>query len=241
VNSAVDTISVARSALAEARSAVVLTGAGVSVESGVPTFRGAGGLWKTFRAEELATPFAFERDPKLVWEWYDWRRQRIAQAKPNPGHHALVELERRISEFLLVTQNVDGLHADAGSREIVELHGSIWRTQCVGCLEVRNNREVPMKSMPPRCRCGALLRPDVVWFGEGLPPGALNRATRASQKCDVMLIVGTSSVVYPAASLGPAAVHGGAQVFEINTEPSDLSLYYTLLQGKAGEVLPALL
>lgn len=231
----------ARAALREARSVVVLTGAGISAESGVPTFRGAGGLWKTWRPEELATPFAFERDPKLVWEWYDWRRQKIAQAEPNPGHLALVEMERRFPEFLLVTQNVDGLHFDAGSRKLVEMHGSIWRMKCVACLEAVENREVPLPALPPKCRCGGLLRPDVVWFGELLPPDALNRATRACQNCDVMLIVGTSSVVYPAASLGPAAVQGGAQVFEINVEPTDLSPYYTVLQGKAGEVLPELM
>jgi len=219
---------------------VVLTGAGVSAESGIPTFRGPDGLWRNFKPEELATPFAFERDPKLVWEWYDWRRRRVAEAKPNPAHFAIAELERRSAEFLLVTQNIDGLHPAAGSRQYVELHGSIWRGKCVTCLDVRENRDVPLREIPPRCPCGGTMRPDIVWFGELLPPAALNRATRACQNCDVMLIVGTSSVVYPAAALGPTAAHSGAKVFEVNPEPSELSPYYTLLRGKAGEVMPKL-
>lgn len=228
----------ARAALRDARSVVVLTGAGVSAESGIPTFRGPDGLWKNRRPEELATYLAFESDPRTVWEWYDWRRQKIAVAKPNPAHETIAKMQGRFAEFLLATQNVDGLHAQAGSRDVVELHGSIWRTKCVQCLEAFENREVPLATIPPRCACGGLLRPDVVWFGELLPPGALNRATRACQSCDVMLIVGTSSVVYPAAALGPTAVGAGARVFEINPEPTDL---YAVLRGKAGEILPQLI
>lgn len=232
------TLRAARQALRDARSVVVLTGAGVSAESGIPTFRGPDGLWKQRRPEELATYLAFESDPRTVWEWYDWRRQRISAARPNPAHDAIARMQDRFPEFSLVTQNVDGLHAQAGSRDVVELHGSIWRTKCVQCLEAFENREVPLAAIPPRCACGGLLRPDVVWFGELLPPAAINRATRACQSCEVMLIVGTSSVVYPAAALGPAAVAAGARVFEINPEPTDL---YASLRGKAGEILPSLL
>lgn len=231
----------AREALAAAKSVVVLTGAGVSAESGVPTFRGPGGLWRTHKPEELANPFAFDQNPRLVWEWYDWRRQKVAEARPNPAHEAIAEMEERFPEFLLVTQNVDGLHPDAGSRKYVELHGSIWRIKCTRCLEVRENRDVPLLELPPKCACGAIGRPDVVWFGELINPAVLNRATRACQTCDVMLIVGTSSVVYPAAALGPAAAQRGAKVFEVNPEPTDLSPYYTLLRGRAGEVMPKLL
>ena len=152
--------------LRAARRVVALTGAGISAESGVPTFRGPGGLWRQYRPEDLATPEAFARDPRLVWEWYAWRRETIAPLRPNAAHDALVALEKRTPEFLLATQNVDGLHAAAGSRRIVELHGTIWRLRCTSCGEERDDRRVPLAEIPPRCDCGALLRPGVVWFGE---------------------------------------------------------------------------
>jgi len=228
--------------LRRARAIAVLTGAGISAESGVPTFRGEGGLWRQFRAEDLATPEAFARDPRLVWEWYDWRRQKVAACRPNPAHEALARLESRAVEFLLVTQNIDDLHRKAGSRRLVELHGNIWRVRCQREATVSALPDVPLREIPPRCRCGATLRPDVVWFGEALPAGALAEATRAAETCDLFLAVGTSALVQPAASLPLAAKQHGATVIEVNPDPTPIShLVDASLQGKAGEVLPALL
>jgi NAD-dependent deacetylase len=231
-----------RSLLAAARSIVVLTGAGISAESGVPTFRAAGGLWRQFRAEDLATPEAFANDPRLVWEWYEWRRQKIAPAAPNLGHFALVTLEKRAPELTLITQNVDGLHPAAGTRNLLEIHGNLWRTRCLSCGEVRENREAPLARIPPRCACEGLLRPDVVWFGETLPEDLLVRAIRAVDACDLMLVVGTSGLVQPAASMADSALARGAPVVEINLDPTPLSDRAThTLHGKAGELLPKLI
>ncbi len=228
--------------LRRARAIAVLTGAGVSAESGVPTFRGAGGLWRQFRAEDLATPEAFARDPRLVWEWDDWRRQKIAACRPNPAHHALAALESQAAEFLLITQNIDDLHRKAGSRRLVELHGNIWRVRCTREATVSALPDVPLREIPPRCGCGALLRPDIVWFGETLPAEALDRAFRAAETCDLFLVVGTSALVQPAASLPLAAKRHGAPVIEVNPDPTPIShLVDVSLQGKAGEILPALL
>ena len=231
----------ARAHLAGARSIVVLTGAGISAESGVPTFRGAGGLWRDYRPEDLATPEAFHADPRLVWEWYAWRRGLIAQARPNPGHDALAALERRVPAFTLITQNVDGLHALAGSRAILEIHGNLWRTRCLGCRAVREDR-AGFDRIPPLCPCGGLLRPDVVWFGESLPEDLVRRSLSAVDGCDLMLVVGTSGVVQPAASFVDAAVARGVPVVEINLDPTPLSDRATLaLQGRSGEILPRLI
>jgi NAD-dependent deacetylase len=228
--------------LAQAERLVVLTGAGISVESGIPTFRGTGGLWRTFRPEELATPQAFARDPQLVWEWYDWRRGKIAQARPNPGHEALMRLEALVPEFLLITQNVDGLHRLAGSRHLLEIHGSIWEVRCLDCGAVQENRRVPLPLLPHCEACGGLLRPNVVWFGEALDPGILRRAEAALTRCQVVLVVGTSAVVQPAASMALWARQSGAQVVEINPDPTPLTAHCDVaLSGKAGEVLPVLL
>jgi len=236
-----DPLEDSRRLVAEARAIAVLTGAGISAESGVPTFRGPGGLWREYRAEDLATPEAFERDPRLVWEWYDWRRQRIAPARPNLAHYALVTLEKRAPGFTLITQNVDGLHAMAGSRSLLEIHGTLWRTRCVSCREIRENRETPLAEVPPLCGCEGLLRPDVVWFGEPLPFETLKRAFRAIEECDLMLVVGTSAVVQPAASMALMALDRGAPVLEVNPEPTPLSDRVTrFLRGKAGEILPKL-
>ena len=174
-------------AVRDARSVVVLTGAGISAESGVPTFRGEGGLWRQYRAEELATPHAFRRDPSLVWEWYNWRRQLIGDCRPNAAHRTLVEMEAQFDDFVLVTQNVDGLHLLAGSRNVVELHGDIWRMRCTGgCRADWEDRTSPLPELPARCpSCGALARPDVVWFGETLPPEALDAAWAAAQRCQL--------------------------------------------------------
>jgi NAD-dependent deacetylase len=219
----------------------VLTGAGVSAESGVPTFRGEEGLWKNYRAEELATPGAFARDPELVWEWYDWRRQVCAGTEPNPAHDAIARLDRSLSRFLLVTQNVDGLHARAGSKRIVELHGNIFRARCTRCGSVREDLGVPLEEIPPRCDCGAGLRPDVVWFGEGLPETALRDAFEASRACDLMVVVGTSAVVQPAASMPLLAEQAGARVIEVNPDTTPITPFMDLhLEGKAAEILPGL-
>lgn len=239
---AVSELDAAAARLKAASRVVALTGAGVSAESGVPTFRGPDGLWRQFRAEDLATPEAFARDPALVWEWYEWRRQRVAACRPNPAHAALAVLESRVSEFLLITQNVDGLHLMAGSRRMLELHGSLWHVRCTGCGERREDRRVPLPDAPPRCGCGALLRPDIVWFGEALDPDVVERAQEASLRAEVALVIGTSSLVQPAASLPQLARAAGAFVIEVNPEPTSLSRQaHIWLRGRAGDVVPALL
>jgi len=233
-------IAAAREALAAARRIAALTGAGVSAESGIPTFRGAGGLWRTHRAEDLATPEAFARDPRLVWEWYDWRRGVVAAARPNAAHEALVRLEGGGRPFTLVTQNVDGLHERAGSRNVIRLHGSLWTVRCTRCGAEREDRRAPLPELPPRCACGGLERPGVVWFGEALPEGALERAAAAAAACDVLLVVGTSAVVYPAAGLVPHARAAGATVIEINPDPAGGGTGTIVVAAKAGEALPAI-
>jgi NAD-dependent deacetylase len=217
----------------------VLTGAGVSAESGVPTFRGEGGLWKTYRAEELATPGAFQRDPVTVWEWYDYRRRICSGIDPNPAHGAITRLDEGLPSFLLITQNVDGLHRRAGTRRIVELHGNLFRVRCTRCGETSENWDVPIGHIPPECHCGGLLRPDVVWFGEALPEAALSEAFEASRSCGLMLVVGTSAVVQPAASMPLLAKQAGAHVIEVNPDPTPITPYADIhLSGKAGEILP---
>ncbi len=232
----------ARQWLREASSVAVLTGAGISAESGIPTFRGAGGLWRQFRAEELATPQAFARDPRLAWEWYDWRRGLIAQAEPNPAHRALAELERRVPRFTLITQNVDGLHDRAGSRNLLKVHGDIWELRCVACGRQRRDDRVPLPELPPRCECGGIERPGVVWFGEPLPSEVWDRAERAARQAQVFVIAGTSAVVYPAAGLAPLARRAGAKLIEVNLEETPFSEEVDCsLRGRAGELLPQLI
>jgi NAD-dependent deacetylase len=229
--------------LRAAQRVAVLTGAGISAESGVPTFRDAQtGLWSKFKPEELATPEAFRRNPKLVWEWYALRRARVAEVSPNPGHFALAELERRVPEFLLATQNVDGLHQRAGTRRLVELHGNITRTKCFD-ENVVVEQWADTGEVPPRCpRCGGLLRPDVVWFTEMLPEGAFESALTASRRCEIFFSVGTSSAVYPAASLPLEAADAGAIVVEINPEQTPLTRRADFfLQGPSGRILPRLM
>jgi len=189
--------------IAAARSIAVLTGAGISAESGIPTFRDAGGLWKNFRAEDLATPQAFARDPKLVWEWYDWRRSLIAKAEPNAGHRALAELEKRAPNFSLITQNVDGLHDRAGSTRLLKLHGDIRILRCTRCGHERQDPRPSLSDLPPRCDCGGIQRPGVVWFGENLPPEIWTQAEEAASAAEVFLVVGTSAIVYPDSSISP--------------------------------------
>jgi NAD-dependent deacetylase len=228
--------------ISAASSIVALSGSGISAESGVPTFRGDGGLWRNFRPEDLATPEAFERDPMLVWEWYDWRRQKIAEAAPNPGHKALARLERAKADFTLVTQNVDGLHDRAGSLRVLKLHGDIWRMRCTDCGADWPERRTPLPKLPPKCRCGAMARPGVVWFGEPLPNGIMLEAQHAAESAEVLLVVGTSAVVYPAASLIPFAKKSGARIVEVNTDETPATpLADASFRAPAGEVLPQLL
>jgi NAD-dependent deacetylase len=231
----------ARALLAAAQSVAALTGAGISAESGIPTFRGAGGFWKNFRAEDLATPQAFARDPRFVWEWYNWRREVIARAAPNAAHRALVRLEAAKSNFTLITQNVDGLHELAGSARILKLHGDIWRMRCTVCGAHWPDRRAALPKLPPHCGCGALARPGVVWFGEALPDGILQEAEHAAASSNVFLVIGTSAVVYPAAGLVPLAKQSGAAVIEINPEPTAFSAMADFsFQAPAGELLPQL-
>jgi NAD-dependent deacetylase len=230
------------SALRSSSRTFVLTGSGVSAESGVPTFREAQtGLWERFDPQELATPEAFERDPQLVWDWYAWRRKLVAQSAPNPGHLAIAEMQDLVQNFSLVTQNVDGLHQQAGSRDMIELHGNIRRTRCsVEGVEVEEYEE---SGSPPVCpSCGAPLRPDVVWFGEMLPPGVLDAASEAARGADLFLSVGTSSLVYPAAALPYEALESGATLLEINPGETPLTPRADYaLRGPAGDVLPRLI
>jgi NAD-dependent deacetylase len=218
---------------------VALTGAGISAESGLSTFRDAQtGLWSKFKPEELATAEAFQRNPRLVSDWYSWRREQALCAQPNAGHLALAEMERRAPKFLLVTQNVDSLHARAGSQQVVELHGSIHRFRCFENDCASDNFDIEHG----RCRsCGGNLRPAVVWFGEMLPPKAIEKAIDAAERCDVFFSIGTSSLVYPAADLWRRAKNNAAMVIEINKDPTPLTPLadYSFL-GKAGEILPAL-
>jgi NAD-dependent deacetylase len=230
--------------LRTAQRVVVLTGAGVSAESGVPTFRDAlTGLWAKFDPRELATPSAFARNPKLVWDWYAQRRAQVSTVAPNAGHVALAELEQHVPHFLLITQTVDGLHARAGSRALVELHGNIARVRCSRDDSVVEHWASPSDALPPRCpACGSFLRPDVVWFEEMLPQGALERAQAAACDCDLMIVAGTSGEVYPAAALPHYARAGGARVVEVNPNATPLStLAHDTLRGASAIVLPALI
>ncbi len=220
----------------------VLTGAGISAESGIPTFREAQtGLWAKYEPTELATPQAFLRNPKLVWEWYTWRRSLIAESAPNPGHFALVTFEQKAPTFTLITQNVDSLHQRAGSKNIVELHGNIARTKCFDEGTVVDTWE-KHEDVPPRCpNCGGLLRPDVVWFNESLPQQALQTAFNAAETADVFLSIGTSALVQPAASLPLLAKRNRAVVVEVNPAPTPIThLVDYVLEGPAGQILPAL-
>ena len=221
---------------------VVITGAGISAESGIPTFRGEDGLWRKHRVEELATPYAFQTNPKLVWEWYDWRRGIIANANPSPGHTAIAEMEQIIPHFSLITQNVDGLHRRAGTTKIIEIHGNLWQLRCVREGTLKEDYRVPLPEIPPKCECGALLRPHVVWFGESLDNEDMSRSYRLLQDCSLLVVVGTSAVVQPVASFPLTAKRQGAFVVEVNTNPTPLSsMADESIIGKAGEVLPALL
>lgn len=228
--------------LIKAERVAVLTGAGISQESGLRTFRDTqAGLWAQYRPEDLASPEAFARDPKLVWDWYAWRREAVKGVRPNPGHYALVEMEKKIPEFTLITQNVDGLHRFAGSRNLLELHGNIQRVRCAECGTYAETWGDDTESVPTCTDCGGLLRPDVVWFGEPLPRAELEAAVHAARSCQVFFSIGTSGVVQPAASLAHAARNNGAVVVEINAEPTPLTPKVDFaLHGKSGVILPQL-
>jgi NAD-dependent deacetylase len=225
-----------------ASSIVAFTGAGISAESGVPTFRGEDGLWKKFKPEELANFDAFMRNPDLVWEWYSYRKKIISTIKPNPGHYALAALERCVPQFAVITQNVDNLHRRAGSSTVYELHGNIERNYCIGCGKQFTDQDLGQFNTAPHCPCGGFIRPDVVWFGEMLPEDQWNASKQAAGTADVFLAIGTSAVVYPAASLPLIAKRAGAYVIEINLDYTELSRYADeVLLGKSGEILPRLL
>ncbi|HEY9151835.1 MAG TPA: NAD-dependent deacylase [Anaerolineales bacterium] len=221
---------------------VALTGAGVSQESGLRTFRDAQtGLWAQYKPEDLASPQAYARDPKLIWDWYAWRREAVKAVRPNAGHYALAEMARRISDFMLITQNVDGLHRMAGSLQAIELHGNIQRVRCSECGEFAEDWDDDGVNVPRCSSCGGLLRPHVVWFGEPLPRAELESAIEASRACQIFFSIGTSGVVQPAATLAYAAHNRGAAVVEINAERTPLtSKTDYFFEGKSGEILPEL-
>ena len=234
-------LSIVRERLTAAQRIVVLTGAGISADSGVPTFRGTDGLWRNFRAEELATPEAFARDPRLVWEWYNWRRELIATKQPNAAHEAVAQLERQHSQFWLITQNVDGLHRAAGSHKLSEIHGNIWKVRCTECRRVVDNNDVPIQILPMCEGCHGLLRPHIVWFGESLAEEDLRQSYDALRSCDMCLIIGTSGVVYPAAGFAAIAKEAGAFIADINLDVTPhTNLVDVSLQGRAKDVVPLL-
>jgi NAD-dependent deacetylase len=222
----------------------VITGAGMSAESGVPTFRGHGGFWRSFRPEDLATPHAFARDPATVWAWYRWRQRLIADASPNAGHAALATLQTTRPGWRVLTQNIDGLHQRAGSTAVIELHGSIWRSRCASCGRPgpSHPEHADAETAPlPRCACGALLRPDVVWFGEPLDPEVMETAWAIVEQADAVIVVGTSAVVFPVAALPHAARARNVPVVEINVEDTPLTSNATeVVRATAATALPAL-
>lgn len=229
--------------IAAARAVVVFTGAGISAESGVPTYRGGGGTitWRGLRPTELSSPRLLRSDPRKFWDWFLFRRQFLSSVEPNPGHSAIAQWEARFESFLLITQNVDGLHAKAGSRSMVELHGNIWRNRCQSCAAMIPETGIDATEELPYCSCGGIIRPDVVLFGEALPANAWKSACQAALTCDLFVTIGTSAVVYPAAELPMMAKRNGALLVEVNPDETELTpISHLSLRGKAGEILPAL-
>jgi NAD-dependent deacetylase len=236
----IERIETAARALSESRRTVVSTGSGISRESGILTFREADGLWNQYRPEELATREGFLGNPELVWRWYRERLLTAREKEPNPGHRALAELEKAIPHFVVVTQNIDNLHRRAGSTDIIELHGNIERYRCLDHAHPARF-DPAWDDTPPRCHCGSLIRPDVVWFGEQLPAAELTRAFEESERCDVFVLIGTSCVVQPAAMLPAVAKGAGATLIEVNIAPSEATRYVDIhLEGKSGDLLPQL-
>lgn len=225
--------------LKKAESIAILTGAGVSAESGVPTFRGRGGLWQKYKAEELATPEAFNRDPVLVWKFYDYRRQLISKVLPNKAHKILAKWEKKFKKIGIVTQNIDGLHQRAGARKVTELHGNIWEAICLAEKTIFRYEENPIKEFPPKCpKCGSLIRPNVVWFGESLNPEILSSAYSLFENSDIAIVIGTSAIVYPAAYLPKLTKNRGGKIIEINIQKTSLTNFADyFFEGKASEVL----
>ena len=228
--------------LSESESIVFFTGAGISAESGIPTFRGKDGIWKKLKPEELANFDAFLRNPEMVWEWYNHRKQIVHEAEPNPGHRAIAEMQIYFGDVIVVTQNIDNLHRRAGSRTIYELHGNIERNYCIKC-KTRYDEELPFEGKIPKCtKCGGLIRPDIVWFGEYLPQDQFEAADKASRNCDIFFVIGTSAVVFPAASLIYTAKQNGAFIVEVNIEETEISsIANKSFYGEAGKVLPEIL
>ena len=230
-----------REIITTANKVAVLTGAGISAESGVPTFRGADGIWRNHQVTDVATPQAFAEDPELVWEFYNWRRNLLSKVTFNDGHKALVKLENHVRGFTLITQNVDGLHREAGSKHLLEIHGNLWEVRCTKCGLLTLDRSQDMGRLPRCIKCAGLLRPNVVWFGESLDPQILGKALEATARCELMLIVGTSGIVQPAASFCLHAKQAGAALAEVNLEKTPQSGHMDfVLTGKAGEILPML-
>jgi NAD-dependent deacetylase len=229
-----------RQTITELEPLVVLTGAGISAESGIPTFRGDGGIWKSYRPEDLATPEAFKRDPSLVWEFYHWRRKLIAASSPNPGHLTLAQMENELNDFTLITQNVDGLHQQAGSKNVIEIHGSIWDIVCTGCDKMCSDQQVTEDTGVPICQiCGEMTRPDVVWFGEMLDADILKEAADLASEAKTMMVIGTSALVQPANALPILAKRNGAELIEINPDVTPLSAIVDIRFSRpSGEVLP---
>jgi len=218
---------------------VVLTGAGISIESGVPIFRGKGSMWENPEAKKLAKKGRPPWNTKESWEFYEWRRKLVSRCKPNSAHYTLVEMEKYFENFSLITQNVDGLHARAGSRNILELHGNMWKGRCIECGSIIELLDTPLKSLPPQCTCGYNLRPHIVQFGESLDSNILNKSLKTSREAELFFVIGTSGVVSPAAQMPLIALENKARVIEINPTPTPLTPYMTSsIQGKAGEVLP---
>jgi len=245
-----DLIKEAANIIVNSEVVISFTGAGISAESGIPTFRGSGGLWENYRVEDVASPEGFKKNPKLVWEFYLERRKKIAKAKPNPGHLALAELEKIFEEtgenrkFYVITQNIDNLHKEAGNKNVIELHGNIWYTRCSNpaCENSKPflDKKMEYEELPPRCDiCGSYLRPHVVWFNEPLPQDAINDAFALASEADAVIVVGTSGVVFPAAYIPYIAKERGGKVIEINIEPSAITkISDVFIMGKAGIVLP---
>ncbi len=228
--------------ITEAKSVVFFTGAGISAESGIPVFRGKDGIWNKLKPEELANFSAFLKNPELVWEWYQHRKKIVAESKPNAGHIAITEMENYVPEVKVITQNIDNLHKRAGSKTVYELHGNIERNYCIKCKKVYHQEDLSFKGKIPICDCGGLIRPDVVWFGEYLPQDQFDASYNAAENSDIFFVVGTSAIVYPAASLIYKAKDSGAYLVEINIERTEISsIVHSSLFGKSGEVLPKIL
>ncbi len=231
-----------KSVLSSAKKIVFFTGAGISAESGIPTFRGKDGIWNKMKPEELANFNAFLRNPEIVWEWYQYRKKIVHQASPNAAHLTISELQNYFEEVVVVTQNVDNFHRRAGSKIVYELHGNIEKNYCINCKKRYDDESLPVENKVPTCGCGGLIRPDIVWFGEFLPEEAYSLSETAAETCDLLFIVGTSAVVFPAANIPYIAKRAGKFLIEVNIEKTELSNVADLsLIGKAGEILPQIL